>query len=72
MIEILGTIASLFVFVSFIFNDEKTMRLINIIGCVLFVIYGIIIISWSVILVNGGLIILHIYKLIKRRFNNGR
>lgn len=67
MIEVLGTIASLFVFVSFIFNNEKMTRSINIIGCILFVIYGAIISSWSVVLVNGGLMILHFYKLWRKK-----
>lgn len=65
MIEVLGVLASIIVFISFTQNKEVRIRLINIIGAMLFVVYGIIIGAWSVALVNGGLIILHVYKLVK-------
>jgi len=67
MHEIIGIIATLFVLLSFIFNNETRIRQINIVGAVLFVVYGIIISALSVYILNGALIIIHIYKLLKMR-----
>ena len=67
MHEILGIIATLFVLVSFLFTNEKRIRQINIIGAVLFVVYGIFIGAISVYILNGALILIHIIKLHKQR-----
>ena len=67
MHEILGIIATLFVLLSFTFTSEKRIRQINIVGAVLFVVYGIIIVAHSVYILNGALILIHIYKLYKKR-----
>lgn len=67
MIEILGIIATLFVLAAFMLNDVKQIRIVDLIGAILFVIYGILIHSLSVSLLNGILIIIHLYKLIKRK-----
>ncbi len=65
--EVLGIIASLLVLVSFTFNNIKLIRVINIIGCILFVIYGLLINSFSVWFLNGALILVHIYYLSKNK-----
>ena len=67
MHEILGIIATLFVLASFTFNTETRIRQINILGAVLFVIYGIYIGAISVYVLNGALILIHIYKLWKSK-----
>ena len=67
MHEIIGIIATLFVLVSFLFTNEKRIRQVNIIGALIFVVYGIIIAALSVYLLNGALVIIHIYKLYKGR-----
>lgn len=67
MVEILGIIATLFVLAAFMLNDVKQIRIVDLIGAILFVIYGILIHSLSVSLLNGILIIIHLYKLIKRK-----
>lgn len=63
--EIIGTIASIIVLISFLMNNEKLIRLVNIIGALLFVIYGITINAFSVWFLNGALILIHIYYLKK-------
>ncbi len=63
--EALGIIASLLVLISFLFNDIIKIRVINIIGCIIFVIYGIMINSFSVWFLNSALLIVHIYHLIR-------
>lgn len=67
MIEILGIIATLFVLAAFMLNDVKQIRIVDLIGAILFVVYGILIHSLSVSLLNGILIIIHLYKLIKQK-----
>ena len=69
MVEIIGISATLFVLFSFLFSEEKHIRIVNIVGALLFVIYGIAINALSVSLLNLILIVIHIYKLYK---NGGR
>lgn len=66
-IEIIGILGSVFVLISFVVNDIKKIRIINIIGAVLFVVYGIYINAFSTWFLNGALILIHIYYLIKRK-----
>jgi len=63
--ELLGIISTLFVLASFVLSGEAKIRRVNIIGSVLFVVYGIGIGALSVWLLNGALIFIHIFKLIK-------
>lgn len=63
--EILGTIASVIVLISFLMKDERGIRKVNIIGAFVFMIYGLGIGAFSVLLLNGILLIIHIYKLLK-------
>lgn len=68
-VEIVGLIATLFVLVSFLISGEKNIRVINIIGAFIFVIYGLTLGALSVWLLNGILFFVHIYKLYKLRPN---
>lgn len=65
MYEAIGILATLFVLGSFLVNGEAKIRKINIIGATLFVIYGLIIGALSVWLLNGALIVIHLYYLSK-------
>ena len=67
MVEIIGVIATLFILLAFTQNDKKLIRSIDTRGAILFVIYGILIGSLSVWLLNGCLIIINIYKIIKNK-----
>jgi len=64
-IEVLGTLASILVLVSFMMKNEKMIRSVNIIGAVIFVVYGICINAFSVWFLNGALCIVHMYRLLK-------
>lgn len=63
--EIIGTIGSIVILISFFMNKENQIRLINMIGCIIFITYGLLINAFSVWFLNGTLLIVHIYKLIK-------
>jgi hypothetical protein len=63
--EAVGLLATIFVLISFMVNDIKKVRIINIIGATLFVIYGYSIGAFSTWLLNGLLILIHVYYLRK-------
>ncbi len=63
--EWLGIIASAFVLVSFLFSKQTVTRIINMCGCVAFVIYGLLLPAYSTAFMNAALIIVHIVFLTK-------
>ena len=65
LIESIGYAASLFVAISFLVKDIVTIRLINIVGCALFVIYGFSIQAYPVAVMNTMIIVIHLYHLSK-------
>lgn len=67
MHEIIGVFASVMVLISFVLNGEKQIRIVNIFGATLFVIYGLLINAFSVWFLNGALLGVHCYKLIKMK-----
>ena len=64
--ESIGILASIIVLISFIAKGENKIRIINIIGALMFVIYGLLINAFSIWFLNGVLVIIHLYK-IKRK-----
>ena len=65
--ELLGTAASVFVLISFLMRGEAKIRMVNIIGALMFVVYGFLIDAFSVWFLNGALFFIHIIKLAKLR-----
>lgn len=61
--EWLGLIASAFILVSFLTTNQTKTRLINMVGCVAFVVYGFLIKAYSTSIMNGALFIVHIVYL---------
>lgn len=64
-VEILGYLAMGFVGFSFLMKDVVKLRLVNAIGCVLFVIYGFFIDSYPVIIMNAFVALLNFYHVVK-------
>lgn len=64
-IEILGIVASLFVLACFTFDNPKIIRLLDMVGAGLYIVYGFCIGSFSNIFLNGALVIIQIVKLVK-------
>jgi len=66
-IDWIGYSASFFLIISFIINDIKKIRFVNLISCILFVIYGFAIgkVGIPVIIPNGILCFIQIYYLFK-------
>lgn len=67
--EWLGTLASVMILISWSAKNEKQIRLLNMVGAVMFVIYGILIKSFSVAFLNLAVIIVHIFRI--RRNSDG-
>ena len=63
--ELIGIIATSFIVLAFTRNGEFKIRVFDLVGATLFVIYGVLIHSFSTILLNGILIGIQIYKLYK-------
>ena len=72
--EWLGIVASAFILISFLFTKQTITRIINMIGCIVFVVYGLLLPTYSTAFMNGALFIVHIVYLIKdylaRKKNN--
>lgn len=65
MEDYIGYGASFFVVLSFILKDIKKIRIVNLVGCALFVIYGVMIKNLPIIIPNACLIVIQIYHLLK-------
>lgn len=65
--EYIGYLASFFVLLSFIMKKMVTLRLVNIIGCGFFIIYGFMLptISWPIIITNVAIVLVNTFYLIK-------
>lgn len=75
--EWLGLVASAFVLISFIMSNQIKIRIINMVGCVAWVIYGFLRPSYSAAIMNGAVFIVHIiyltkYFLDKRKEKNAK
>ena len=70
-IEILGFAASVIIFASGIMQSEMWLRAVNIVGALLMAIYGIIIHAPSVVLLNVGMVVAHVYRIVKIRKGRG-
>ncbi|WOC52333.1 hypothetical protein BPO_1686 [Bergeyella porcorum] len=63
----IGYVASFFVVLSFVLKDLKKVRLVNLVGCICFVIYGIFSgMLWPIIIPNAILCVIQLYHLLKK------
>ncbi|MCF6182062.1 uroporphyrinogen decarboxylase [Lutibacter sp.] len=66
--EWVGYLASLALIISFMMKNVNTLRVINSIGAILFVVYGYMLnISWPIIITNGFILMANIYYLTVKR-----
>jgi uncharacterized protein with PQ loop repeat len=69
--EWVGYLASLVLMISFLMKNINTLRIINSIGAILFVVYGIMLaISWPIIISNTFILGVNIYYLTKHFRSN--
>ena len=67
LLEIVGYFASIVVLCSFVMKDVKKLRLVNMAGCLLFVIYGIMMptfrLGLPIIITNSAILMINSYYL---------
>ena len=61
--ELIGSIGTIFVLVSFLQKSEEKIRQVNIIGASFFIIYGITTRTYSTAVLNIALLFIHLTKL---------
>ena len=62
--EIIGIGASLLVLISFLLKDVRKLRIVNTIGCIVFVVYGALLSSIPVVFTNSAIILINLYYLL--------
>ncbi|MGL4992408.1 MAG: YgjV family protein [Paraclostridium sp.] len=67
IIDWIGYLASIFVVISLLMTSMGKLRVVNSIGCLLFVIYGLIVKAYPVALSNFVIILINLYNLNKLR-----
>lgn len=66
--ELVGYFASAVVLISFLNRNIIRLRIINSIGCALFVAYGFMLeTSWPIVITNACILLIHIYYLFIKR-----
>lgn len=65
--EIVGYLASFFVLLSFFNKDLRKLRLVNSVGCILFVVYGILLGSIPIIITNVAILLVNGYYLVIKK-----
>lgn len=67
--EWVGYLASVALIISFMMKNVKTLRIINSVGAVLFIIYGYMLhTSWPIIITNVFILLTNIYYLTIKRY----
>lgn len=64
MLEIVGWSATAFVIFSFLINNMLWLRAVNLVGAFLWLLYGIIDVSYSIIFLNVVIVSIQIFKII--------
>ncbi|MCG8576243.1 MAG: uroporphyrinogen decarboxylase [Flavobacteriales bacterium] len=69
--EWIGYIASAVVLISFLMKKIRSLRIVNSIGCTLFVFYGFALnISWPLVITNLVIILINFYYLFIKKQSN--
>ena len=64
-IEYLGYLASVFIVISLMMTSIVQLRVLNSIGCILFVIYGVTVNAYPVAISNFLIVLINMYNLYK-------
>jgi len=65
--EWVGYAASFGVLVSFLMKDLKSLRFVNSVGCLLFVVYGVLLASIPIVITNVAILLINSYYLFLKR-----
>lgn len=61
--EILGYVATAIVIFSFTIRNLKWLRIVNTIGCFLFIVYGLFLLNMPIIITNAAIMIINLYQI---------
>ena len=64
-IELIGYLASAFVLLSFVMKEMTKLRLVSLVGCGFFISYGILLVSWPIIITNVAIVCVNVFYLAK-------
>ncbi len=66
-VEYIGYCASFFVLLSFVMKKMVTLRLVNIVGCGFFILYGCLLpeVSWPIVFTNAAIVCVNGFYLMK-------
>jgi hypothetical protein len=65
--EYVGYLASLLVLISFLMKNMTYLRLVNTLGCIVFIAYGVLLPSIPIIITNAAIVLINSYYLLKDR-----
>ena len=71
MHEYVGILGSVIIVLAFAMKQEKYIRIFDMVGAALFVVYGILIHSFSNVFLNSMLILINVYRLYKKEKISG-
>lgn len=71
-LELFGYLGSLLIILSMMFTSINKLRIINIIGSIISLIYSIIVDAWPIVILNASLIIINSIQLIKDYYRSSR
>ena len=63
MTEYIGYAASALVLKSYLMKDMTYLRVVNTVGCLVFIIYGVFIASIPVVITNSAIVLVNLYYL---------
>jgi len=66
LVEWIGYAAMAFLMFSFMMKDLKKLRVINTLACILFVIYGLLLDAYPIVISNAFIVLVNSYYLISK------
>lgn len=66
-VGVLGLLAALIVLASFFMKNEWYIRVVNVFGAILWVVYGLLSSTMPNVILNGALIVVHLVRMAKLR-----
>lgn len=67
MYEWIGIAGSVLIIIAFSTKNEKSIRILDGLGAVLFIVYGILIKAWATVFLNSVLILVHLHRFIEMK-----
>ncbi|MDO4762944.1 MAG: uroporphyrinogen decarboxylase [Flavobacteriaceae bacterium] len=69
-VEIVGYLASFFVVMSFVLKNIRAIRMVNFVGCLFFIAYGVMKgMLWPIIIPNAVICLVQVYYLVLDKKN---